>query len=126
MADNPSAKNQLKSYSDEGIFYLQILGNTQEGRKTVEPLANKPESPDALFANGGFTCTLYSFCNMKARRKGYATRKAMADQYGKIKEGRKMEGDGYWFVDSKAALDKIWDKVKAQKPGVISIYLLYA
>ena len=33
VADNPSAKNQLKSYADEGVFYLQILGNSQEGRR---------------------------------------------------------------------------------------------
>jgi hypothetical protein len=127
VADNPSAKNQLKSYADEGVFYLQILGNTQEGRKAVEPLANKPESPDALFANGAFTCTLgYPFLQYEGPAQGVRNPKLMADQYGKIKEGRKMEGDGYWFVDSKAALDKIWDKVKAQKPGVISIYLLDA
>lgn len=127
VADNPSGKNQLKFYQDEGVFYLQILGNTQEGRKAVENLVGKPEYPDAVFANGGFTCTLgYPFLKYEGPAQGIRNPQEMTEKYGKIKEGRKMEGDGYWFVDNKAAADKIWDKVKVQKPGVISIYLLDA
>lgn len=127
VADNPAGKNQLKFYLDEGVFYLQILGNTQESRKALESLVNKPTQPDVSFANGGFTCTLgYPFLKYEGPAQGVRNPLTMAEQYGKIKEGRKMEGDGYWFVDNKAALDKIWNKVKGQKPGVVSIYLLDA
>ncbi len=127
VADNPAGKNQLKMYADEGVFYLQILGNTQEGRKTAEAQLNQPAHPDAVFANGGFTCTLgYPFLKYEGPAQGVRNPQTMAEQYNKVREGRKMEGDGYWFIDNKTAADKIWEKVKAQKPGVISIYLLDA
>ncbi len=35
-----------------------------------------------------------------------------------------MLGNGYWFIDSKEALDKNWVRIKEQKPDVLSIYLL--
>ncbi len=53
VADNPSAANTLKMYSEEGTFYLQILSNTLEGRTDVQKLLGKPGMPDASFANGG-------------------------------------------------------------------------
>lgn len=125
VADNPSAANTLKMYSEEGTFYLQILSNTLEGRADAQKLLGKPGMPDVTFANGGITCTLgYPFVKYEGPAQGIRNPQTIAEQYGFIKEQRKMLGDGYWFVDSKDALDKSWNKIKEQKPDVISIYLL--
>lgn len=125
VAGNSSAANMVKMYAEEGTFYLQILGNTQEGRSAVQNLVNKPGAPDAQFANGGITCTLgYPFIKYEAPAQGIRNPQTIAQRYDFIKEQRKMEGDGYWFVDSKDALNKAWPRILAQKPGVISIYLL--
>jgi imidazolonepropionase-like amidohydrolase len=125
VADNLSAANILKQYTDEGSFYLQILSNTQEGRAAVESRLNKAGAPDAVFANGGITCTLgQPFLKFESAAQGVREPKAINERLGFIKQQRKMLGDGYWFIDNKAALGANWDKILAQKPGVISIYLL--
>lgn len=127
VADNPSAGQQLNFYMEEGVFYLQILGNTQEGRRIVAPQMGKPGTPDCVFANGAITCTMgYPFLKYEAPAQGVRNPQAMADKYTELKEGRKMLGDGYWFIDTKADLDKYWDKIKAANPGLLSIYLLDA
>ncbi len=51
---------------------------------------------------------------------------SLAQRYEQIKQQRKMLGDGYWFVDSKDSLEAQWPRILAQKPGIISIYLLDA
>ncbi|MBK8922928.1 MAG: amidohydrolase family protein [Saprospirales bacterium] len=127
VSEASAIEQQLKSYIDEGIFYLQILGNTQEGRKKTEPLACRQNTPDAVFSNGSFTCTLgYPFLLYEGPAQGIRNPGMMAQNYAQIREERKMLGDGYWFVDGKTALDAIWKKVAAQRPDVISIYLLDA
>jgi len=127
LAGNPSASNSLKMYWEEGTFYLQILENTQEGRAAVQGLLNKPGAPDAIFGNGAITCSMgYPFLKYEGPAQGVRNPQQWGAKYDKIKTGRKMLGDGYWFIDNKDALDVNWDKIKAQKPGVIGIYLLDA
>ena len=125
VADNSAAANTAKMYFDEGVFYLQILGNTQEGRAAATPVLNRPGAPDAVFANGALTCTLgYPFTRYEGPANGVKGQQKIAERYDFVKQQRKMLGNGYWFVDSKETLDRDWDKIKAQKPGVISIYLV--
>jgi len=125
IGETTSATNTAKTYFDEGVFYLQILGNTKEGRAAAEPLLNKPDAPDAIFANGALTCTLgYPFARYEGPANGVKGQHRIAERYDFIKQQRKMLGDAYWFVDNKGMLDKNWEKIIAQKPGVISIYLL--
>ncbi|MCB0576184.1 MAG: hypothetical protein KDC61_16635, partial [Saprospiraceae bacterium] len=125
VADNPSAANTLKMYLEEGTFYLQILSNTLEGRQKAQELLNKPNTPDAVFANGGITCTLgYPFSKYEAPAQGIRNPQAIAERYDFIREQRTMLGDGYWFFDKKDEVKKNWNKVMEHKPDLISIYLL--
>jgi imidazolonepropionase-like amidohydrolase len=125
IADNPNAANVLSQYMGEGVFYLQILGNTQEGRTTTGALVDKPMTPDAIYSNGAITCSLgYPFVEYEGPANGIKNPTQWGQRYDQIKLTRKSLGDGYWFVDNKTALDANWEKIKAQKPSVISIYLL--
>ncbi len=127
LADNPSAEKVLKLYADEGTFYVQVLSNSQAGRAAVQNFANKSATPDVTFGNGGITCTLgQPFLRYEAPAQGIRNPETITQRYDFIRQQRKMQGDGYWFVDSKEMLDKEWEKIKAQKPAVISIYLLDA
>lgn len=127
LAGNPSASQQIKLYAGEGVFYLQVLGNTQEGRKAAESLLATAGSPDVQFANGAFTCTLgHPFLVYEAPAQGVRNPLEISAKYDTIRSGRAMLGDGYWFADSKSDVDKIWKNASAQKPDVISIYLLDA
>ncbi len=125
LSNNSAAANTLKTYFDEGVFYLQILANTQEDRAILQPLIGKATAPDIAFANGGFTCTLgYPFAVYEGPANGIKGQQHIAERYDFIKQQRKMLGNAYWFVDNKEMLDRNWDKIKAQKPDVIMIYLL--
>jgi hypothetical protein len=125
VADNTEASRQLSSCVEEGVFYLQVLTHTQEGRKALEPLVNTPGKVDVAFANGPITCTLGTpFLQNEAKAQGIRNPQVAAQQVEKIKLQRKGLGDSYWFIDDKDALSKNWDKIKAQKPNVLTIYLL--
>jgi hypothetical protein len=125
LPENNSAGQQLQAYSNEGVLYLQVLGNTKQGRKQSEPITNKSSTPDAVFANGGFTCTLgHPFLLYEAPAQGVRSATELAEKYNTVRAGRTMLGDAYWFVDNGKAADNIWKKVMEQMPGVISIYLL--
>ncbi|MBK9337800.1 MAG: amidohydrolase family protein [Lewinellaceae bacterium] len=127
LSENLSAIQQLQAYSKEGVFYLQVLSNTREGRKRAESPARQKETPDVTFANGGFTCTLgYPFLLQEAPAQGIRNPAEWAEKYSTIREGRSMLGDAYWFVDNRKAADGIWKKALAQSPDIISIYLLDA
>jgi len=127
LSENSFIKQQVESYSTDGVFYLQVLANTQEGRKKAGAQLGKSDSPEIVFANGGFTCTLgHPFLTYEAPAQGVRNPTDIANKYAMIREGRAMHGNGYWFVDSKKGVDNIWKDVMAQAPGVVSIYLLDA
>lgn len=125
IANNPNAENVLGFYLDEGVFYLQIVGNTHENRATTSLLTNKNSTPDAVFSNGGITCTLgYPFLKYEGPASGVKNPAQWGKEYDKIKLSRESLNDGYWFIDNKKALSANWKKIIAQKPDFINIYLL--
>lgn len=125
VSENPSAANTLSMYMGEGVYYLQIVGNTQEGRSASSPLMNKPTAPDALFSNGVITCTLgYPFLEYEGPANKIKNPNQWGERYAELKTSQKMLGNGYWFIDNKEAIAANWDKIKMQRPDVIFIYLL--
>ncbi len=124
VAGNASSANMLKMYIEEGTFYLQALYNTQEGRAAAQAELSKPMMPEMVFANAPITCSLgYPFLQVEGPAQNVKNPQQWGANYDKIKVGRKMQGNGYWFVDNKDALAANWDKIKAQKPDIISIVL---
>ena len=127
ISENPSAANTLSMYMGEGVYYLQIVGNTQEGRSASSPLMNKPTAPDAIFSNGVITCTLgHPFLEYEGPANKIKNPNQWGERYAELKSSQKMLGNGYWFIDNKTALSANWDKIRAQKPAAIFIYLLDA
>jgi hypothetical protein len=108
-------------------IYVQAVGNTKAGRSSTESLAGKTETPDVSYTNGAVTCSLgYPFVRYEGPASGIKNPTQWGTNYDKIKTSRLMLGDGYWFIDNKTALSANWDKIKAQKPAAIYIYLLDA
>ena len=125
ISENPSAANTLSMYMGEGVYYLQIVGNTQEGRSASSPLMNKPTAPDAIFSNGVITCTLgHPFLEYEGPANKIKNPNQWGERYAELKSSQKMLGNGYWFIDNKEALAANWDKIKMQRPDIIVIYLL--
>jgi hypothetical protein len=127
VSENPSVEQQLKMYMNDGIFYVQALTNTREGRSNTEKYANQPNMPDVAFANGALTCSLgYPFVKYEGPAVGIKNSQQWGTRYKEIKASQKMLGNAYWFIDNKEALKANWEKIVAQKPSVISIFLLDA
>lgn len=127
VSENPSAANTLGIYLNEGVYYLQILGNTQEGRSASMPLMNKTTAPDGIFSNGVITCSLgYPFLEYEGPANKIKNPAQWGEKYAELKTSQKMLGNGYWFIDNKEALAANWDKLKMQNPGIIFICLLDA
>ncbi len=126
LAANPSVDNMLKMYFNDGIFYVQTLGNTQEGRQKAKTNLG-PKTPDVTFANGEITCTLGEpFMRYEPAAMGITNPTEIKSRSNEIRNKRTGLGDGYWFFDNKDALNANWDKIKAQKPNLIAISLLDA
>lgn len=127
LAAHPNPESQAIHCFNEGIFYLQVLSNSRDGRKATAPFVNKPNAPDVLFANGPVTATLGKpFLELEGPAHGALSPAVQTQRYNFIKSQRKLQGDAYWFVDSKSALDKAWPAIVAQKPDILTIYLLDA
>lgn len=127
VSENPSAANTLGIYWGEGVFYLQIMGNTQEGRSNTAPLLNKATTPDATFSNGPITCSLgYPFLKYEGPANKIKNPAQWGKHYDELKVSQKMLGNGYWFVDNQEALNANWEKIRAQSPDIVLIYLLDA
>ena len=127
LLSGKTATSMAKQYMDEGVFYLQILPTTQEVRKEIQPKLNQINTPDAIFTSGAITCSYGEpFLKFEGPAQDVPNPADWAKSYDKIKPGRKLYGDAYWFVDNKDALNANWEKIIAQKPNVIQIYLLDA
>lgn len=117
----------LQNYWQEGVYYVQMPGNRRIDREEATPRLASPDSPEVTFGNGGITCTLgHPFLEYEGPANNLKNPLVWESKMDELKTQRKMMGDGYWFIDSKEALNSQWDKIKAQNPGFIHIYLLDA
>jgi imidazolonepropionase-like amidohydrolase len=126
VTDLHSPKENINLYMAEGVFYLQVLSNSIDGREKSDKLLNKSNTPDVIYANGGITCTLgFPFVKYEAPAWGLFGDNLKA-RYEQLLLNRKMAGNGYWFIDTKEDLNQKWTAFLAQKPSIVSIYLLDA
>src|SRR5215213_7185224 len=49
------ADARIQNYLKDGVFYVKNPNNVQEWTKTIYARLNKPQTIDAVFANGGIT-----------------------------------------------------------------------
>lgn len=116
-----------KAYLDEGTFYVQVLGNYATGAKLARPFLNKPATLDVSYANGMLTSTYgHPFMVYEPFALGiydYAEALRRAEE---IKKSRRGENNAYWFLDTKADVDRKWEKILAAEPDIIKIGLLDA
>lgn len=101
-------------YLEHDIFYVKNPNNPPSGRALVEPLLNRTDSIDVIFANGGWTST-GGHPNEIVKRQQDSKRWAQED------------GDGgfVWIADFPADVDRKWPQYMAQNPQFTKVYLLY-
>jgi hypothetical protein len=118
---------QLKDYFRDGVFYIQVLSNTQEQRKTIQPTTKGTNMPDVRFANGVFTCPQGKpMMELEAAAMNIRNPNVAAQRKDEVAQSRKGLGDAYWLFDNKDAVAANWERVVRQKPDFVVIYLLNA
>lgn len=117
----------IKSYLAEGTFYVQVLGNSSLGSAAARPFLNKPSSLDVSYANGMLTSTYgHPFMVYEPLAMGIYNPAEGYRRIADVKKSRLAFKQSYWFLDSKADVDKYWPSIIAAKPDLIKIGLLDA
>ena len=52
---NDNTDRTIRTYLEQGIFYVMIQTNVPDAPAKLKALINRPDSVDVLFANGSFT-----------------------------------------------------------------------
>ena len=111
--NDPAA--MIRRYLSSGIFYAKNPNNLPQTRAALRGVVNRPQSLDAIFANGGFTGPGGHPIDVVRRN---------------IARGGMTEADGdgafYYAVDSEADLARVWPKFLATSPDFVKAYLLYS
>lgn len=106
----------IRTYLDQGIFYVMIQTNVPEAPAKLKDLINRPDSVDVLFANGSFTAP-----------GGHPTalvRRNIANG-GMTKED--LDGGFLQPVRSREDVDRVWStRIKRQEPDFIKLTLVYS
>jgi imidazolonepropionase-like amidohydrolase len=117
----------IHKYFNEGIFYVQVLGNNGNGAKLARPVLQKENLVDVTYANGLLTSSYgHGFYPYEPLAMGiYAPYQqlALADS---IKKSRLVENISYFFLDTIEDVDRKWNTIKSYNPDHLKIVLLDA
>ncbi len=117
----------IEQYIQEGTYYVQVLGCSHQGRLESLPSLNRPNSIDAVYANGGITSTLgHPFQIYEPLAMGFYVPAEQRRRFNEVKRSRKGLGDAYWFFDQVEEVDQYWDTLMRTKPDIIKIMLIEA
>jgi imidazolonepropionase-like amidohydrolase len=127
LADGRGLKEMVTRYLDEGVFYVQVLGNYGEGANIVRPILEKSKKLEATYANGLLTCTYgHGFYPYEPLAMGIYSPQLQYKYYDSVKKSRRAENRAYFFFDSITDVDLKWDLVMKDKPDHIKIVLMDA
>ena len=106
-------------FLEAGIFYVKNPDSIPDLlTPDVRAKLNRPESVDAVFANGGLTC----HGGHPAPFHDYL---ASLGVFGKLGPSQ-MENRAYFLIDDEAELDRKWPAILAGKPDFIKTFLLFS
>jgi imidazolonepropionase-like amidohydrolase len=117
----------IKQYVQEGIFYVQVMGNYGSGAQVARPILAKANVLEATYANALLTATYgHGFYPYEPMAMGFYN---PADQFkyaDSVKKSHLAENDAYCFLDSIADVDAKWPLIMKYHPNHIKICLLDA
>ena len=106
----------IRSYLEQGIFYVMIQTNVPDAPAKVKGLINRPGSIDVLFANGSFTAP-----------GGHPTALVRRNIANGSMTNEDLDGGFLQPVRSREDIDRIWStRIKRQQPDFIKLTLVYS
>lgn len=117
-------KEMVTKYLNEGVFYVQVLGNNGEGSKLARPILERSGKLDVTYANGLLTSTYgHGFFPYEPLAMGIFAPYLQYKYADSIKKSRLVENKAYYFLDTKEDVDKKWNLIMKFKPDHIKICL---
>lgn len=120
-------QEMIKKYLEDGIFYVQVLGNYGSGARTARPVLKKNGVLEATYANALLTATYgHGFYPYEPMAMGFYNPADQMKYADSVKKSRRAENDAYCFLDSTADVDAKWPLIMKYQPDHIKICLLDA
>jgi imidazolonepropionase-like amidohydrolase len=114
----------LAEYRREGVFYVQVLGNTREGAAKLSTHLQQPGQVDVVYANGILTGPFgHPVLAYEPRAMGLDWSAFRANR-ANICASKLMHGRAYWEIDDVPKLDELWPQIIAGNPGVLKVVLM--
>ena len=115
------------NYLNEGVFYVQVLGNNGKNTVSVRPTLTRSKRIDVTYANGLLTCTYgHGFYPYEPLAMGIYSPFLQFKYIDSIKRSRLVENISYYFLDNEQDVDTKWELIMKYKPDNIKICLLDA
>lgn len=126
--DGSYALNErIKQYLNEGVFYVQVLGNRGTGAVYARQVLAKQKTLEATYANGLLTAKYgHGFYPYEPLDMGIYSPADQIKYADSIKKSRISENNAYYFLDSIADVDAKWPLIKKYNPDHLKICLLDA
>lgn len=113
-----------KRYLEEGTFNVMVLNNratlVQRNREVLDSL----QTLKVLYANGGITTTGAHPSFVYERDASGIEQWWLPENTEKIKVGRLLKNDAYWFFDTIEDVNNQWNEYLSSKPDFVKIYIL--
>jgi hypothetical protein len=109
------ADASIRTYLQQGIFYVMSQANVPQARERLAGRVNTPVSVDVAFASGAFTAP-----------GGHPTAlvRRNIQQGGMTAED--LDGGFLHSVSSPADIERAWTRVRASRPDFVKIMLVYS
>ena len=106
----------VRTYLEQGIFYVMIQTNVPQAPATLKGQINRPDSVDVLFANGSFTAP-----------GGHPTALVRRNVTNGGMTTEDLDGGFLQPVSSREDIDRVWaSRVQTQQPDFIKLTLVYS
>jgi imidazolonepropionase-like amidohydrolase len=125
LTDSYSLEAMVKQYLNEGIFYVQVLGNPSNSAKMSREYLKEKQVLEAVFANGFLTATYgHGFYPYEPLALGIYSPRDQIKKQEMVKKSRIMENDAYFFLDKIEDVDSKWASILNTKPDLLKICIM--
>jgi imidazolonepropionase-like amidohydrolase len=120
-------QEMIEKYLQEGVYYVQVLGNHGEGAQQARPILKQLNQLEANYANGLLTSTYgHGFYPYEPFAMGIYIPYLQFRYADSVKKSRLVENNAYYFLDSVKDVDGKWPLIMKYEPDHIKIVLIDA
>lgn len=116
---------ESRHYLDRGIFYALSLTGSARGQHASAGQVNTPTSVDVGYA-AAITATLGHPILSAEVTANHIPWDSLRAYWPRLLQSHAAEGDVYFLIDSLPDLERQWPRIRATRPDLIKIFLLYS